>query len=254
MLSDLYLFNSLYKKFEVVDLSPMLERGIPRWPTHPHLVIDQTVYFAKDGYYCQTLNMGEHVGCHVDAPYHVVENMPEKTVEKVKPDVLMGRAVVYDFSDMDLKPGDQLRAEEFLRLEEKNGVRVGKGEIALINFGWMKKYWKLDVEGFYYATNSPGLDESAVKLLYDRGIKAVGCDNVACDQAVVDGVSKYAPGHLKYWLPNDILIMEMMSNLEQLPAECFVIAIPLKIKNGSGSPIRPIALVERQKKEGAADE
>ena len=245
MFSDLQNFNELYKKFEVVDLSPLLERGIPRWPTHPHLVIDQTVYHKKDGYYCQTLNMGEHVGCHVDAPYHVNEHLPEKTVEKVKPDTLIGRAVVYDFSDMDLQPGDQLPAEAFLEHEKKTGVKVGKGDIALINFGWMQKHWKLDKEGYYYATNSPGMDESAVKLLYDRGIKAVGCDNIACDQAVVDGVSKFASGHQKYWLPNDILIMEMMNNLDKLPAECFVIAIPLKIENGSGSPIRPIALVER---------
>lgn len=244
MYSDLQQLCELYEKFEVIDLSPLLERGIPRWPTHPHMVIDQTVYHKKDGYYCQTLNMGEHTGCHVDAPYHVNEDLPEKTIEKVIPDILIGKAVVYDFTDMNLQPGDQVSEEAFLLHERKTKVKVGEGNIALINFGWMK-HWKLDSDGYFYATNSPGLDESAVKLLYDRGIKAVGSDNIACDQAVIEGVSKFAAGHKKYWLPNDVLIMEMMNNLDKLPPECFLIAIPLKIENGSGSPIRPIALVER---------
>lgn len=40
-----------------VDLAPMLGRGIPRWPTHPHLIIDPTVVHESDGYYCQNLSM-----------------------------------------------------------------------------------------------------------------------------------------------------------------------------------------------------
>lgn len=238
-------FINLWNKFEIIDLSPMLEPGIPKWPTHPHLIIDPTVTHEKDGYYCQTISMAEHTGAHVDAPAHTVPELMDATIEKVNLETLMGRAVRYDFSHLDLKPGDQVDADEILACEERMGVRVGEGDIALLHFGWMNKYWGTGKDGVFYSYNSPGMTEAAVKLLYERGIKAVGCDNIACDQAVVDGVSKYSAGHLKYWLPNHVLMLEEMTNLDKLPDTCFFIALPLKIKNGSGSPIRPIALVER---------
>lgn len=244
MFDTIEKMQELYHSMRVVDLSPMLERGIPKFPSHPHVIIDPTVYHEKDGYYCQTLCIGEHDGCHVDAPYHVHAELPEKTIEIYSPDKLTGKAVVYHFSDRELKPGEQLTAQDFLDYEKKNGVAVGRDEIALIDFGW-QKYWKLDAAGNFYSIQSPGMTEDACKLLYDRGIKAVGCDNIACDQAIVDGVSKYAPGHANWFLPKDILIMEEMSNLTELPLICFLIAVPLKTKRGSGSPIRPYALVEK---------
>lgn len=52
--------------------------------------------------------------------------------------------------------------------------------------------------------------------------------------------------HHMCWLPNYILIIEELRNLDQLPEECHFVATPLKIKNGSGSPIRPFSLVPRQ--------
>lgn len=244
MFETIEKMQQLYHSMRVIDLSPTLEKGIPRWPTHPHLIIDQTVYHKKDGYYCQTLCMGEHDGCHVDAPYHVHEELPEKTIEIYDPDKLTGKAVVYNFEDKNLKPGDQLTAQDFLDYEKKTGFAVGKNEIALVNFGW-QKYWKLDAEGYFYATQTPGMTDDACKLLYERAIKAIGCDTISCDQAVVDGISKYAPGHAKWFLPNDILIMEMMCNLGQLPPVCFLVAVALKTKHGSGSPIRPYALIEK---------
>lgn len=234
----------VWSRFKIIDLSPMLEPGIPKWPTHPHLIIDPTVTHEKDGYYCQTISMAEHTGAHVDAPSHSLADRMDATIEKVELERLIGRAVRYDLSHLDLAPGDQVDADELLACEERMGVRAEAGDIALLHFGWMKKHWAVGGAGQFYALNSPGLTEAAVKLLYDRGIKAVGCDNIACDQAVKDGVSKYSAGHLKYWLPNDVLLIEELDNLDKLPDTCFFMALPLKIKNGSGSPVRPIALVE----------
>lgn len=235
----------LWSRFEIVDLSPVLEPGIPKWPTHPHLIIDPTVTHDKDGYYCQTISLAEHTGAHVDAPSHSNAHMMDATIEKVMPDKLIGRAVLYDLSPLELKAGEQADVGDLIACEERTGAKAGEGDIALLHFGWMKKYWAVGKAGNFYSLNSPGLTEAAVKWLYDRKIKAVGCDNISCDQAAVDGVSKYSAGHLKYWLPNHVLIMEELANLDKLPATCFVIALPLKIRNGSGSPIRPIALVEK---------
>lgn len=73
----------LETEFEVVDLSPVLERGIPRWPSHPHLVIDKTVTHEHDGFYCQGLSMAEHTGAHVDAPEHSRRDRMERAQSAV---------------------------------------------------------------------------------------------------------------------------------------------------------------------------
>ena len=62
-------------KFQIVDLSPVIEKGIPRWPSHPHLVIDKTVTHEHDGFYCQSISMAEHTGAHVDPP--VIDELTE---------------------------------------------------------------------------------------------------------------------------------------------------------------------------------
>ena len=127
------------------------------------------------------------------------------------------------------------------------GDSAREGDVVLLEFGW-QKFWKTDANWKYYATNEPGLDEEAVQLFADRKVRAVGSDTIACDTPVKDGIEYKSYGHQNYWLPNQILIMEMLHNLDKLPTRCYFIALPLKIKNGSGSPIRPVALKPRKKK------
>lgn len=233
----------LISGFKCVDLAPLIEKGIPRWPTHPHLVIDQTVAHEHDGYYCQTLNIAEHTASHVDSPAHILPGRMEQTIETFPANVLMGPAVKYDIKSLDPKPGQLITADDLLALEEKSGAAAKEGYIALLNFGW-EKYWTTGADWKYYAMNEPGFDESAAKLLFERGVKAVGSDTIACDQAVIDGKALFSYGHEIYWLPNKILMMESLINLDDLPFFSYFIALPLKIKNGSGSPIRPIALIK----------
>lgn len=233
----------LVASMKVVDLSPTLERGIPRWPTHPHLVIDPTVVHEHDGYYCQSISMAEHTGAHVDAPSHSHAHLMDRTIDRVAPDHFIAPAVVYDFSDRQLAPGDLLTAADFLEQERVMGDAVGAKEIALVNFGWYRRYWRTDAQAQWYATNAPGLDRSAVQLLAERKVKAVGTDTIAAETPIKDGVPGPAPGHMELWLPQNILIIESLCYLELLPVRCFFVALPLRIKNGSGSPVRPVALI-----------
>mgnify|MGYP002941905848 FL=1 len=91
--------------------------------------------------------------------------------------------------------------------------------------------------------NEPGLSEEACALFAERKIRAIGSDTIACDTPVKDGYEYFSYGHHNSFLPNEIFIMEMLMNLEKLPRRCYFMAIPLKIKNGSGSPIRPFAIL-----------
>lgn len=233
--------ENLMRTMHSVDLAPKLERGIPKFPTHPHVVIDPTVTHARDGYYCQTLAMAEHTGCHCDAPAHIHSDRMDETIETVPLGRLIATARVYDFSARDFAPGETLSAQDIIDYESQHGAPVGAGEIALVNFGWLKKYWHTDERAHFYARNQPGMDETAARLFRDRGVNAVGADTVACEIPTIDGVLGDDPGHGRYWLPNGILIIECMARLELLPRSCFLFAAPLPIDKGSGSPLRPIA-------------
>ncbi|NTH16805.1 cyclase family protein [Agrobacterium rhizogenes] len=236
--------GAVLRSMRVVDLSPTLERGIPNWPMHPPLVIDKARLKARDGYYSQLLMISEHTGTHVDAPAHFHDDLMHMTIDTFPPDVLIAPAVLYDFSDKHLQPGDLISLDMVKTYEAEKGVQVGEGEIPLINFGWMQRYWRTDDRSTWFVKNAPGIQEDAIIYFKERGIRAIGCDTVACDMAVIDGVGQETTGHTTHWLPNGILIIEMLTNLHQLSLRSLFVATPMKIKEGSGSPIRPVAFCE----------
>jgi kynurenine formamidase len=157
---------------------------------------------------------------------------------------MMGPAVVIDVSSLKLEAGETCGPEVILQWEEANGP-IRQGDIAIFNFGWLARHWRKDAEWIFYAKNSPGLTAEAVRLLYERGIKALGSDLIACDQAIKDGVPEKSWAHEEYMLPNGLPLIEELANLDSLPPRCFFIALPLKISGGSGSPLRAVALVPK---------
>lgn len=235
--------NQILKHAKIVDLSPLIENGMPKWPTHPQIVVDPTITHAHDGYYCQSLVMGEHTGAHVDCPAHIIADMMDHTVDTYPANMIFGPAIKYEMYRLEAEPGDRITKEQILKLEREMGDQAGEGDIVLMDFGW-QKYWKTDASWKYYAKNEPGLSEEACQLFADRGVKAVGSDTVACDTPVIDGEELHSFGHRNSWLPNEIFIMEMLMNLSELPVRSYFMALPLKLKNGSGSPIRPIAVID----------
>lgn len=242
------LFDELQRRldsFDVIDLSHTIERGMPKYPTHPQIVIDPVCTHEHDGYFNQCLVMGEHTGSHMDAPAHTVSSMPDSTIDTVSPTAVCGQAVVYDLGGLGLGAGELVTAADIIALEAKMGDAAGAGEIAVFNFHW-EKYWRCDGAWQYYAKNEPGFAKDAVELFRDRAVKAVAFDTMSADMPVKDGVEYPSTGHYTDWLPRGILIVEELKNLDLLPTRCFLVGIPLKIKHGSGSPIRPIALVPRK--------
>jgi kynurenine formamidase len=83
-------------------------------------------------------------------------------------------------------------------------------------------------------------------MLSERHVKANGTDTVSADLAQKEGVTIADHGHRTYFLPRDILIIEGLQNLASAPASFYFVALPLKIKGGSGSPLRPFGLVVRE--------
>lgn len=239
-------FLKLLNTFSVYDISPVFQHNMPGWPTHDKLgIIKDARNFAQNGYYSQTLVMPEHTGSHVDAPVHNFEGM--RAIDDFPADYLIGPYKKYDFSAYNPLPGEPITLEIIKEVEERDDIAPEKGDIVLLDFGW-DQYYKPDSrdpkERAWWELNEPGLTEEACRYFCEAGIRAIGSDTAALDISVKDGVVKSAYGHKEYFLPNDILIMEGLQNMGAAPPTGIFIAIPLKIKDGSGSPIRPILLAQ----------
>lgn len=244
--------NTFVSGARVVDLTPLLENGIPRWPTHPPLVINPTVTHAHDGYYCQSIYLAEHCGAHVDAPYHIHEDLPQATIEHIPLSALVGTCTVVDLSHRDWKPGERATLADVMGWCERTGCAIEENDIVLLNFGWLRKYWTASGDWKYYAYNQPGLSEDLADYVLESRVKAFGTDTVAVGTPVVNGVQQRCFFHERV-LRNNIYLMECLENLEELPPKCFFMAAPLKIHRGSGSPIRAIAFVPGSERNGAIE-
>ncbi len=229
---------------EVIDLSPTFRSHMPRFYTHPELqIVEKARTIEEDHYRLQTLILPEHVGSHVDAPAHVVADRPDATIDTVDPLALWGRAVCVDVSERAWEPGDLLDLDAFMQSAATRGASIREGDVVLVNFGWSRHLLPDGLGPAFWSRNSPGFTEELCRELRDLGVRAVCSDSATCDCAFVNGELEVAFGHLEYFLPNDIYILECLDALEQLPAVSYFAALPLKIERGSGSPLRPVALV-----------
>jgi kynurenine formamidase len=231
-----------------VDISPVLSSSMDGWQSHPDItIISDSRSHERDGYYLQLLVMPEHVGSHVDAPAHVHESLMHRTIDTFPVDTLLRPGKKISAASLDLRPGDQLTLADFTSLADEQGVRVHAGDIVLVEFGWDKYKEEAEPEatgaaGSWWGGNAPGFAEDLCAWLAGVGPTAVGTDTAACDIAVKGGKILSSHGHDTYFLPKDILILEGLCRLDQVPGEFFFMALPLHIHAGSGSPIRAVAV------------
>jgi kynurenine formamidase len=234
--------------FRAVDLTPTLYSNMPQWSTHPdvHFVSDAR-NFAQHGYYCQTLVMPEHSGCHVDVPAHALPDHPDETVDAFEATVLWGPAKKVDVSDRAWGPGELLELDAFLRVLDDAALEIESGDVVLVQFGWDRRMEGAEADariGRWWGANMPGLSEELCRFLGERAPRVVGTDTAGGDIAVADGViTSGAWGHTRDFLPKGILIVEGLANLAMVPSAFYFVALPLKIAHGSGSPLRAVGLV-----------
>jgi len=232
------------------DVSPLIEPPLPVFPGHPPVEIDADARtHARDGYFLQHLSFGEHVGAHVDAPAHAVAKMPEHTIERYPVERFIAPYVKYDVSSDEPGPGELVTRAALEAVEGRDGARAEPGDIAIVQFGW-DRHFKPEAadadERLWWIRNAPGLAEDACAYLVERGVAAVGSDTATCDAAVVDGRITSAVGHARVFLPAEILIFECLIGLSAAPPTGIFVGLPLRIRGGSGSPIRAVLIEERQ--------
>jgi kynurenine formamidase len=236
-----------------IDLSYPFDERTVYWPTAETFKLEKDFEGTTElGYYYSAYrySAAEHGGTHIDAPVHFAKG--RNTVDQIPLDQLMGVGIVIDVSKQCATNADYLVSETDFRTWERQHGRIPGGAIVLLRTGFgkfypdRKKYLGTDERGAGAVANLhfPGLDPAAARwLTQNRNIKAIGLDTASIDH----GQSKLFESHRTLFAQN-IPAFENVANLDKLPTTGFsVIALPMKIKSGSGGPLRIIAVVSKRK-------
>jgi kynurenine formamidase len=234
---------------EWVDLSHDFSGDTIYWPTAtPFKLETVSAGMTEKGYYYSAYQFcaAEHGGTHIDAPVHFAEG--RKSVDLLGVDQLIGPAIKIDVSAKASSNPDYLVGVQDFESWEASHGRIPDGVIVLLQTGW-GKFWpdrmkylgttKLGTEGVA-ELHFPGLAPEAAKWLNEnRRIKAIGLDTASIDY----GQSQLFESH-RALMGNNIPAFENVSNLDRVPETgALVVALPMKIKGGSGGPLRIVALV-----------
>jgi kynurenine formamidase len=233
----------------LVDLSHDYSADTVFWPTAEPFKLEKVADgMTPQGYYYAANNFAtsEHGGTHLDAPVHFAKD--HWAVDQIPLDRLVGDAVVVDVTaPSSSQPDDRVATADFTAWEQTNG-EIPSGAIVLIRTGY-SKFWPDAArylgtaergEAAVAKLHFPGLHQDAARWLAEtRKIKALGIDTASIDY----GQSTLYESH-RVLYERDIPAFENLTNLDQLPVRgAFVVALPMKIKGGSGAPLRAIAFV-----------
>jgi len=234
--NDVTALAELLRGQRWIDLSHTLEEDIPAWPTHARFgsVLHESYEYGDPALH-HGLTMSEHTGTHMDAPLHFVREGPARYgTDEIPLQRLVCRAAKIEAPD--LGAGDLLAADYIRGWEAEHGS-LSHGDAVLVRYGWDER-WKAGPGGRRFLEDWPGLSGEAAEYLVEKGISLVGCDTLAIDA----GGTEDNPAHHAL-LGNEVYIVENLKNLDLLPPFSLFLALPLKIRGGSGSPVRAVALV-----------
>jgi kynurenine formamidase len=263
--SIIFLFSCSEKNEKNESIAEELSEG--KWIDLTYDFSDKTIYWptangfrldtsfngvTEAGFYYAAYNYcaAEHGGTHLDAPVHFAKG--KWTTDEIPLEKLTGEAAVINVSDKALKNTDYLISVADIEAWEKANGKLQDNIIILFQTGYgsfypdAKKYLGTDERGADAVAklHFPGIDPAAAEwLVKNRKIKAVGLDVASVDY-----------GQSKDFLTHQILYeqnipgFENVANLDKLPAKgAYIIALPMKIKGGSGGPLRIVAIVSGQK-------
>ena len=240
---------------KVVDLTQPLGPSTPiiglppMFAPSPGLTIETISRYDDKGpaWYWNTIRLGEHTGTHFDAPVHWItgKDLPSNTCDTIPVSRFVGPACVVDVSgDVSSNPDFLLTPDRLEQWESRYG-RVPRGAWLLLRTGWSTR---TDAASFINARDdgphSPGFDARTSRLLaVDRDVLGVGVETIGTDAGQAGTFAPPFPNHATMHGAGKFGLASLC-NLDQLPPTgAIVIAAPLKIVNGSGSPLRVIALV-----------
>ena len=237
-----------------VDLTHDFSSETIYWPTaKPFLLEVVTAGQTPGGYYYAANNFSaaEHGGTHLDAPVHFAEG--KHTTDQIPLEQLIGPGVIVDVTRAVSEDPDHRIGFYALKRWENTHGRLPEGAIVLFRTGWGAK-WP-DRQAYLGTSKTgaaavadlhfPGIDSATARWMVEkRNVAAVGIDTPSIDY----GQSTTFDTHRILFAAN-IPAFENVANLDQLPEDgTFIIALPMKIKGGTGGPLRIVALKPAQNK------
>ena len=241
-------------RLQIVDLTQPLgpETPViglpPMFASSPGVTLEVISHYDDKGpaWYWNVLRLGEHTGTHFDAPVHWItgKDLPFNACDTIPARRFVGPACVLDIEKEAAANNDFLVTPAFIETWEAKHGRIPHGAWVLLRSGWSKR---TDATSFLNVKedgpHSPGFAKDASELLaHDREVLGVGTETVGTDAGQAGRFDPPFPNHTimhgagKFGLAS-------LCNLGQLPATgAIVIAAPLKIVQGSGSPLRVLAI------------
>jgi len=240
---------------KVVDLTQTLSSDFPALQLPPEF--GQVWAFKQEkisqyddkgpGWYWNNFSCGEHTGTHFDAPVHWVtgKDHPNNTVDTIDPSAFIAPAAVVDCSAEVAADNNWLLTVEHLQAWETKHGRIPEGAWLLFRTDWSKRKMPEDFVNMRdNGPNTPGPTQATVEwLIKERKVLGFGVETINTDAGQSFGWPMAYPCHTLMHGANRYGLQCLM-NLDQLPPQgAVIVAAPLKIKGGSGSPLRVLALV-----------
>lgn len=214
-------------RFRMEEISAYDHRG-PAWKWH-------------------NITLSEHTGTHFDAPAHWISgrDLPDNSVDTIKPKNFVGPVVVIDCSAGASNNEDFELTPELIVTWETTHGKIPNDAWVLMRTDWSKKsgaaYLNMRDDG----PHSPGPTPDAIQfLINERNIRGFGTETVGTDAGQGSHYTPPYPAHF-YLHGAGKFGLQCLANLDQLPPTgAILLAAPLKIKDGTGSPLRVMALVK----------
>ncbi len=249
----------------VYDLGMEYYVGMPHHPNHPPFAFSLTKLHGEVVYEggvsaCNCLfTTGGHTGTHMDAlghishkghvhgvgdidPWQEYQGLKKGGIHEVAP--VVTRGVLLDIAGLEGTPcldsGYKVGKKALQEAMKRQDSPIEKGDAVLVRTGWIK-YFTEPAKYTSHHEGCPGLIEEGAEWLVSQGVKYVGADTVAFEKTPTPNL----PVHVTLLVNNGIHIIEAM-NLDQIAEEkiyeFLFFASPLKIRGGSASPVRPVAV------------
>jgi kynurenine formamidase len=210
---------------KLIDLSHPLFDSMPVYPGSESPVFETVATVGHEGYAEKRISFFSHTGTHLDAPSHILSR--GLSLDLLPVDQFAGSASVLDFSSYS---GQTIDVDDLMPYR----YLIQKSNFVLIHTGW-SRHWGQAA----YNTGYPVLSGNAADWICGFGLKGLGVDAISVDPPLAPGF----PVHRRL-LEQQIIVIENLTRLQDLPQSGFsFFALPLRIQDGDGSPVRAIAMI-----------
>ncbi len=240
-------------RVKVVDLTQPLSPETPvialppEFGASPGLSVERISRYDEKGpgWYWNIIRLGEHTGTHFDAPIHWATGMDyaDGATDTIPPQKLVAPANVIDVSAEVAENEDFLMTPERIEAWEAEHGKIEAGTWVLMRTDWSKRTGDAFLNIREDGAHSPGWTPDCVRFLAEeRDVLGVGVETVGTDAGQAHSFDPPFPCHHLMHGANKFGLASLV-NLDQLPPKgAIVITPPLKLVNGSGSPLRVLAL------------